>query len=260
MGGRGSASSFTVRASTNQRQQIQQQAVTNQPPDDSNTPVAVDGLTALSQLDDDQLATLFQQSKTVDMPNHLNDVPDMTQKFAFAAGLNEKPAVLDDAAFDQFLMDSGISHNDILSRSVDAITVNVSGIPFRYSANDLTDMMKYSKLNYIGGKHGGIAYGAGTYFAKNGGANTGYGSGATALAVLNPQTARVIDLTSLYSQAKTWSTVHPKFAAQVGNVSNRTASVYALAMGYNVITDSANNPDYHNIIDRKALTYRKSNL
>ena len=36
---------------------------------------------------------------------------------------------------------------------------------------------------------------------------------------------------------------------------NNNMSVYALAMGYNVIKDSSSG--YHNVIDRKALVYKK---
>jgi hypothetical protein len=209
---------------------------------------------------DDQLATLMANSKTVDMPNHLNDVVDATQKFAYQAGINEMPTVLDDAVFDQYLKSNNIPRSDILSRSVSGASYNSGGINFNLSPTDVTDMMKYSTLNYVGGKRGGQVYGAGTYFDRNGGSNTGYASGATAIAVLNPQTARVIDKGSLQTAAASFIKSHPKFAKQVGRVSNSTLSIYALAMGYNVITDSKTNPSYHNVIDRKALVYRKSNL
>lgn len=263
MGGRGSQSSFTVKGPAMPRQQVQQQAqqpVQNQTPDPNNTPVTVDALTNMAQMTDDQLAALYRQSISVDMPNHLNDAPDATQKFAFAAGLNEKPAVLDDADFDQFLKDNSIPRNQIISRSVDSITFKSGGISYQYTAQMITDMMKYSALNYVGGKHGGQAFGAGTYFDMDGGGNTGYGSGATAIAVLNPQTARVIRYDDLMSKVSSFSRSHPKFASAVGGFSSRNASVYALAMGYNVIAGTGGRSSYRNVIDRKALVYRKSNL
>ena len=125
----------------------------------------------------------------------------------------------------------------------------------------LSDMMKYSRLNYIGGKVNGQAYGAGTYFDRNGGVNTGYGS-TTVVAVLNPKTAKTIDVTTLRSRARAFAASHPKFARAAGafntRFNNNNMSIYALAMGYNVITDSKTNPSYHNVIDRSALVYRKS--
>ena len=257
MGGRGSTSKLKKRVP---QQQTTQNPITQQPPTPDNTPVVNGALTALSQMSDDQLATLMANSKTVDMPNHLNDAVDATQKFAYTAGVNEMPTVLDDSAFDQFLKDNNIPRSNILSRSVSGTSYNSGGIKFNLTATDITDMMKYSALNYVGGKHGGQVYGAGTYFDMNGGRNTGYASGATAIAVLNPQTARCIDKTSLQSMAANFAVSHPKFASQVGRVNNSTLSIYALAMGYNVITDSKTNPSYHNVIDRKAIVYRKSNL
>lgn len=260
MGGRGSTSQLRKRMPQQPQQQTAQNPIQQQPPTPDNTPVVNGALTALSQMSDDQLATLMANSKTVDMPNHLNDAVDATQKFAYTAGVNEMPTVLDDSAFDQFLKDNNIPKSNILSRSVSGVTYNSGGIRYNLTATDITDMMKYSTLNYVGGKHGGQVYGAGTYFDMNGGMNTGYHSGATALAVLNPKTAHCIDKGSLQSMAATFAQSHPKFAKQVGRISNSTLSIYALAMGYNVITDSKTNPSYHNVIDRKAIVYRKSNL
>ena len=132
--------------------------------------------------------------------------------------------------------------------------------------------MRYSRLNYIGGKHGGQAYGAGTYFAMTGGSNTGYG-GAPAQAVLNPKTAKIIGDTELYMAAKSFARSHPKFAQAMGgtprnpvNIDQSNQSVWALAMGYNVITDHSKDSsgkylrgrgDYYNVIDRSALVYKK---
>lgn len=39
---------------------------------------------------------------------------------------------------------------------------------------------------------------------------------------------------------------------------NNNMSIYALAMGYNVIKDSSSG--YHNVIDRSALVYKRSNM
>ena len=64
-------------------------------------------------MSDDQLTGLLRQAKAAQIPNHLNDAPDITQKFAFVAGVNEKPTVLDDASFDQYLKDNHIPRRDI---------------------------------------------------------------------------------------------------------------------------------------------------
>ncbi len=236
----------------------------NQTPNDQNTPVQPGALTNLSQMTDDELAQLVRDSQYVIMPNHLADADDPTQKFVYQAGLNALPQVLDAAAFQQFMQDNGISQSQIIARSVNPIQFNAMGVNFSYTAQNVADMMMYSRFNYIGGKHGGQAYGAGTYFAQTGGANTGYG-GLTVNAVLNPATARIISSTQLASKAASFAQSHPKFAQAVGGyVGGNTKfrgnnmSIWALAMGYNVISDgSSSYGAYYNVIDRSALVYRK---
>ena len=235
--------------------------ILNANPPDDNTPSKSDVLDVLQGMSDDQLVNLWQRSKSISMPNMLNDVQDDTQSFVFAAGLNERPTVLEDADYTKFLKDNGISDDMQLSRTVGSVSYrNASNTQVNLSAQQITDMMKYSRLNYIGGKRGGQLYGAGTYFAQNGGANTGYGSSGdsqTSKAVLNPKTAKVVDYNILISKARVWEKAHPKFSAAAGSFGyNGNESIYALAMGYNVIKAYS----YYNVIDRSALVYRKSNL
>ena len=254
------AGNIITPAAVQQQQPPQpQQPPIAQAPTPTNTPVQPDALSTLTKMSDDQLTGLLRQAKAAQIPNHLNDAPDITQKFAFVAGVNEKPTVLDDASFDQYLKDNHIPRRDILARSVNPITFKAGSVTFTYTAKDVTDMLKYSSLNYIGGKHGGQVYGAGTYFDKTGGRSTGYGNGttsATAIAVLNPQTAHPISLNTLRSRIPAFQRSHPKFAQALGRADSDNYSIYAMAMGYNVITSDVNG--YHNIIDRKALVYRAS--
>jgi hypothetical protein len=210
-------------------------------------------------MSDAQLAQVFSASQSASLPNHLDDAADITQRFVFQIGLNEKPEVLDSAAFNQYLADNNISPSQIMARSSNGGTLKTtaSGASRTLTPNDVADMLKYSRLNYVGGKHGGQAYGAGTYFDMNGGQNTGYGSGVTIRAVLNPKTARVITSSQLQIKAVAFDKSHPQFAKATGGFRssfyNNNMSVYALAMGYNVIQHGS----YHNIIDRKALVILK---
>lgn len=241
--------------------------VQSQAPNDQNTPVTPQALTNISQMTDDELAALVIASRNVQMPNYLADRDDPTQKFVFQAGLNEKPMVLDQQAFNQFMQDNNISQGEIINRSVNSVSyTNQQGYTTSLTSQQVQDILKYSKLTYIGGKHGGQAYGAGAYFAMNGGSNTGYGQN-TATAVLHPTNAKIISEASLQSQAYQFAQSHPKFAKAVGSYNtgtNGNASIYALAMGYNVITDHSmkngtykrpNSGDYYNVIDRSALVY-----
>lgn len=268
MGGRGSSSGLTATAAPTQptpgpKLKIPVPApdpIADQVPDDNNTPIAPNALDSLVGMTDDQLTQVYLDSQKVGLPNHLGDVDDKTQRFVFQIGLNDKPMVLDTAAFNQFMSDNNISQAQILSRSVNGGTLRTSsGSTRNLSAQDVVDMMTQSRLNYIGGKHGGQAYGAGTYFDQNGGGNTGYGSGRTVNAVLNPKTARVVTDSNLRKLAVAFDRSHPKFAKATGGYStsfrNNNMSIYALAMGYNVIKDDTGS--YHNVIDRKALVYRK---
>lgn len=233
------------------------QNISAQAPTPQNTPVVPNASTVLSQMSDAQLAQLYNQSRTVDMPNHLNDVADATQRFVYMAGVNGKPMVLDQANFDKFLRDNNIPRSDILARTTGGANYSVNGTNIRLSSNQVCDLIKYGDLNYIGGKHGGQVYGGGTYFDRNGGRPTGYNGNQTMLAVLNPQTARPISKDRLRNQTATWARSHPQFAKAVGSFSNSNASIYALAQGYNVITDGRRG--YHNIIDRTAMVMRDTN-
>lgn len=235
--------------------------VQTQAPNDQNTPVDPQSLKKIAAMSDDELAALVNASKQAQMPNYLADVNDPTQRFVFQAGLNEKPMVLDTAEFTKFMADNNIPNGQIIARSVNSIRyTNQQGYATNLTAQQVQDILKYSKLTYIGGKHGGQMLGAGAYFAMTGGSATGYGQN-TAVAVLNPNTAKVISDSSLDSKASAFAAAHPKFARAVGRYTNKTKSIYALAMGYNVIAERSgrrsNSGDYYNIIDRSALVYRK---
>lgn len=272
MGGRGGASGLTAVRRTPIPQPVPQPTATPQPqtpvqtgpiqnqvPDDNNTPVTPDAVAQLQGMSDAQLAQLYTKSKTAKLPNHLNDADDATQKFVFTAGINGQPTVLDQAEFNQFMKDNGISQREVLSRSIrpsDLITS--AGNKSNLTPDQIVNMLKYSKLTYIGGKRGGQVYGAGAYFDMNGGGNTGYGTGATMTAVLNPATARPISDTRLATLARAFDRSHPQFARATGGYQHSNMSVYALAMGYNVITEGNGGPgNYHNIIDRVAMVMLK---
>ena len=263
--GRGSSSSSVSSGSTTARSSASQptaQAMpqpTPQPQNVTPTPTK-SAFDTLRNMNDDQLADIAIKSKTVDMPNMLADVDDVTQKFVYQANLNDKPQVLDQADFNKFMSDNNLGTSDLLSRSINDISyTNKSGTHVPMKAQDVADMMMYSKYNYIGGKVNGQALGAGTYFDHTNGNPTGYGK-KTVVAVLNPATARTIDSYTLQQKASSFAKTHPKFAKAVGSYNTafsggkNNMAIYALAMGYNVIMDSGG---YTNVIDRAALVYRK---
>ena len=236
--------------------QVQQQA-----PNAQNTPVTSNAVTNLTQMDDASLAALVRASQQAQLPNFLNDtgVGNLTQQFVFQAGINEKPMVLDANAYQQFMSDNNISPSQQLARSVDPVSyVNNDGTHVSLSSQRIIDIMQNSRLNYIGGKRGGAVHGYGTYFDMNGGMRTGYG-GTTAVAVLNPATARVISESRLYSRASTWANSHPQTVRALGTINRSNQSIYALMMGYNVVQQGSGGSydTYHVVLDRSALVYRK---
>ena len=196
------------------------------------------------------------------MPNHLNDINDATQKFVYTAGINEKPQVIPDGQWSQYLQQNNISQRQVLARSTDGADYVVNGTRVTLNSKQVTDLTKYGDLTYVGGKHGGMALGAGTYFDMNGGNPTYYANlrtGSTMIAVLSPN-AKQISMPALRQQTAVWARSHPQFANAVGSFSGRTASIYALAQGYNVITGRGTGLDsYYNIIDRSAMVVKQSN-
>lgn len=226
-------------------------------------PILQGGLAAIASLDDDGLAQLMKASKTADMPDQLNDATgskNMSQAFVYQAGLNEKPQVMDDATFDAYVKQNGLQ-NQVLRRDVNPISYTVGTTKYNYSADEIAQQFNGGMYNYVGGKHGGSAYGFGTYFEQGRhNTRTGYGNGSrarTMQCVLNPKTARVITERTLYNKGRAFAQSHPKFAKQAGSINSSNQSIYALAMGYNVI-DSGDSSRYYVVIDRSAVIARKN--
>ena len=262
-GGSGLGSGSPAPQVTTAQQNPQPQSTAPQAaPQPQNVAPTASAFDTLRNMSDDELADVVIKSKTVDMPNQISDVNDVTQKFVYQANLNDKPQVLDNASFNKFMSDNNLGTSDLLSRDVKPINyTNNSGTHVHLTDTQVANMMMYSKLNYIGGKVGGQAYGAGTYFDHVNGNSTGYGT-KTVVAVLNPKTARTIDTYTLRTKAASFAQTHPKFAKAVGAYNSsfsggkNNMAIYALAMGYNVITDGTKS-GYTNVIDRAALVYRQ---
>ena len=97
MGGRGSKSGLVANPGQpipQQPQLVQQQPQPQQlnPSDVLQTAAqATATLAQVAAMTDDQLAQAVIDSRTVDMPNFLNDIPDQTQRFVYQVGLNGAP-------------------------------------------------------------------------------------------------------------------------------------------------------------------------
>lgn len=221
-------------------------------------------LSQLATLNDAQALKVLQAADGIDMPNHLADAPDATQELVFALGLNAPPTVMDSTQFSTFMKQNNIPQSQVMSRMVGGGRYNTTaGSQRQLTQKQIAQMWIADPYNYIGGKHGGQALGAGAYFDMNGGKNTGYGGGNATMytGVLNPKTAKVISTTQLARKASTWASSHPQADRKIRQMArkgpgwgNKTLSLLALMMGYNVITDGSG---YYNVIDRSAMVIKQ---
>lgn len=277
MGGRGTSSqsrgSATVTGVPRGRQAPQMQPAQPQQPPQQVQPAATQmplppapmqtSLDQLSKMNDSQVLGILRAAEHADLPNHLKDKYDPTQQLIYTIGLNAPPQVMDKKSFDAFRQANNIPSSQIMTREVNGGKFKTTaGTSRNLTSQQVAQMWTSDPYNYIGGKHGGQALGAGAYFDMNGGRSSGYArSGTSTYAILNPQTAKVISSSALMSKARTWAQSHPQANAQLQKMARRSQasfgnaqlSLYAAVMGYNVIKGNS----YHNVIDRSAVIVRQ---
>ena len=278
MGGRGTSSGSKPRWvgqlgaawKQQQTQQPQNQASAQQAPP-APTPVnpAAPMPTTqqqLAQMNDAQVTQILKAANRIDMPNHLTDRDDPTQKLIYTIGLNTPPQTMNAKDFSKFMRDNNISSSEIMSREVGGGQYRTTSGAMRHlTPQQVAQMWISDPYNYIGGKHGGQALGAGAYFDMNGGRSTGYSPGGVRItAILNPNTARVIDASTLRAKAIQWAQTHPQADKMIRRMANgskstfgrKELSLYATVLGYNVIKGGGSR-GYHNVIDRSAVIVRQ---
>lgn len=260
---------------TPQPQQPQQQPNQNQQPQQPQIhQVSVNDLTSLQQfanLDDRAMAKAIYDSGNTMLPVFLRDQPSATQNLVFAQGWNEAPLVLNNPAWNAYLAQNNIPKSQVMFRSSNP--ASYFDIPLQMQI-DLTDaetadLLRYGQYSYIGGKYGGQALGAGSYFSMRATGRSIYGS-ATMKAVLSPN-ANIIDENALRTQTNMFNSKMPLTSSEIRRAANRfyspkswtgssgeQSSLYALALGYNVVR--ASDHDYHNIILRNAIVMNKWNF
>ena len=278
MGGRGTSSqsrgSATVTGVPRGRQAPQMQTAQPQAPQQQVQPAPTPAvlppapmqtsLDQLSKMNDSQVLNVLKTAEKADLPNHLKDRYDPTQQLIYTIGLNAPPTIMDKQAFDAFRHANGIPSSQIMAREVGAGKYKTTaGTTRNLTSQQIAQMWTSDPYNYIGGKLGGQALGAGAYFDMNGGKGTGYASGGTkTAAILNPQTAKVVTTRTLMQQAQKWAQSHPRANAQLQRMARKSQasfgnsqySLYAAVLGYNVITSGGS---YYNVIDRSAVIVRQ---
>lgn len=257
----------------NPQPQMQPQQPQQQPPQPAQpktpqiTTVDLNKLQQFAALDDRAMARAILDAQSAQLPIFLLDRPSATQNLVFAQDFNEMPLVLSNYDFNNYLLQHGIPKSQVMFRSSDggSFFVNGQNVQFTLTPGETLDMLRYNPYSYVGGKHGGMVYGAGSYFSMASTGSTGYGS-VTTKAVLSPS-ASIISKSQLTNRQTAFDSKMPLTAREIRNAVNRpgvktgeTYSLYALAQGFNVITDSTSNPDYHNVILRSAMVMNKNNF
>lgn len=223
----------------------------------------------LNSFSDDDLSLVASLSEQIDLPKILKNGDSFNnpvQSFVYILGINSKPIVLKYEQFLEYMRKNNISLENIISRSIMSNSL--------LTAKEICDQFMFGEYNFIAGRYFGCQCGLGAYFRENGGNPTGYDrlsvysqkafkmhdnlssccskASHTMIGCLNPLTARIVDYNALVEESKFFCKTHGKLHSVIGNCKPSNASIYALAMGYNVIQDSERPKDFV-IIDRGAV-------
>lgn len=199
---------------------------------------------------DDEKADVISSMISQSVPAHLSD--NDFQKFIYNIGLNDKPQLVDDATLD------GMAGTEIF-RTVNSVYDRKNDIS--YNADQICKQVQSGRITRVSDS-GGSVYGKGIYFADNLRDSTDYGNSsgnvkktAVIRGKLNSN-AKVIN----YHSALSAASKEANSGSKLGNAlkkcdSESMVSLYALAKGYNVITNGRN---YYNILNRNAVTISKT--
>lgn len=201
---------------------------------------------AFMAMTDDEKADFIANNIKQGVPAHLaqNDF----QRFVYNSGLNEKPDVVDDATLNT------MSGTEIF-RTVNNVYDSKNDIS--YNADQIAKQVMAGRVTRVS-DNGGSVYGRGIYFASDYHDSTAYGNTngnvkktAVVRAKLN-NNANVIN----YYNASSGVSSEIKSGSKLGKVlskcdSDSRESIYAMAKGYNVIT---NGSTYFNVLNRNAIT------
>lgn len=256
-----------------QAQQPPKQPDNQVPPQPTTPQISVNDLTTLQQfanLDDRAMARAILNSNNVDLPFYLKDEPSATQNLVYSLGMNEAPMVLSNYDWNNYLAANGIQKSQIMFRSMSAGGYVPDGMrdTINLTPDQMAQILMYAPHSYVGGKYGGMAFGAGTYFDMDATGNTGYG-GKTIKAILSPQ-ASVITKSDLMNRESLFASKMPLTYREINNSASRfyssqsfsgsrgeRISLLSLGMGYNVIASRIGG-GYHNVITRNAMIMNKN--
>ena len=251
MGGR-SSKSGGKRTGASGSGQLQPQAQQQQPQiDDTQQAQAMSTqYDNFMKMNDDQKADVISNMIAQGVPAHLAD--NDFQKMIYNIGLNDKPQLVDDATLDSM-------NGTELWRTVNNVYDRQNDISF--TADQIARQVQAGKVTRVS-DNGGSVYGRGIYFASDKHGSTTYGNTrgdvkrtAQIRCKLNSN-AKVID----HRKATQGVSAEIRSGSKLGKVlrgcdRDSQVSIYAMAKGYNVIT---NGRSYYNILNRNAVTMSKT--
>lgn len=249
-GQRGTASSGSRLSATqnaNQQTQNQQPQVdTTQQPQAFST-----NYNNFMAMTDDQKADAISKLASQGVPANLAD--NDFQRFTFNLGLNDKPQLVDDSVLDTM-------NGTELFRNVNSIKDKQHGIT--YSADEIASQVQRGSVTRVS-DNGGSLYGRGIYFASTYGSSSGYGKTRGDIKTTAVMRAKLNSNAKIITDSKAQAGVRQEISkgtklgkalAKCDSYSQR--SIYAMAKGFNVISDGCN--DYYVILNRNAITMSKT--
>lgn len=204
------------------------------------------------KMTDDEKADAISTAISQGVPVHLSQSD--FQKFIYNSGLNDKPDIVSDSQLDSMT-------GQELFRNVNNVYDKKNDVS--YNADQIAKQLMSGTTTRTS-DNGGSAYGRGLYFATTYGSSAGYGNTvgnikktAVMRAKLNAN-AKVIDYYSASAGAQREISAGTKLGKVLSKCDHASAtSIYAMAKGYNVISDSsrgAKGSDYINVLNRGAIT------
>ena len=204
------------------------------------------------KMTDNQFADLITDSLDADIPLFLDDTP--LQKVMYVAGLNEKPQVMTDAQFNQYVRQH---RAETLYRTVDGVYLKQYDMGI--NAKDICEQVMYGSLTRTGR---GSLMGDGFYFANDLDDSKRYGTytgnvkqTAYMKAVLKPG-AKGISSSRIYSMARDEISNNTKLGralekAVKGRFHSGVMALLAVHKGYDYIEYSSYG--YFNVLNRGCL-------
>ena len=191
------------------------------------------------QMTDDEKADVITAAMAAGVPMFLEN--SAMQHFAYFTGMSDKPTVVSDAALDK------MAGEDIFRTVNNAYN---SQIDVGYTSGDIAKQIMYGDYTMYSDS-GGSAYGKAIYFANNYRESALYGNNSSAMTMRAKVTGKTISTSQLQLDYRHALMRGDKLAHAV-SVSGGDKNLFALAKGYDVVTDASSG--YRMVLNRRGIT------